>query len=197
MITRSKRKTEERSSSQGHRACFTNQAGSCACSSCTRTEEPLKLKYDKLQAMYEHLKDSHDILQNEVTHYRRFHEGIRCKLEGVSERFEEVISTFENLTTKNFHALQNSVNEMAEESSLAMAELSVGIQTELSRTDVLIHSFKSDFDKAVKELDEKIAELFDLELDIRTLPLRKNPLCRYTPHIPLRKNPLFRYTQDK
>ena len=93
------------------------------------------------------------------------------------ERFEEE-TTFEDLTTKNFHALQNSVNEMAEESSLAMAELSVGIQTELSRTDVLIHSFKFDFDKAVKELDEKIAELFDLELDIRTLPLRKNPLCK-------------------
>ena len=131
--------------------------------------------------MYEHLKDSHDKLQNEVPHYHSFHEGIRCKLEVVSERFKEVITTFEDLTTKkNFQALQNSVNEMAEESSLAMAELSVGIQTELSRTDVLIHSFKSDFDKAVKELDEKIAVLFDLELDIRTLPLRKNPLFRYT-----------------
>ena len=196
MITRSKRKTEERTSSQGHRSCFINQAVSSACSCCTRRKEPLKLKYDKLQAMYEHLRDSHDILQNEVSHYRRFHEGIRCKLEGVSERFEEVITTFEDLTTKNFHDLQNSVNEMAEESSLAMAELSVGIQTELSRTDVLIHSFKSDFDKAVKELDEKIAVLFGLELDIRTLPLRINPLCGYTPHIPLRKNPLFRYTQD-
>ena len=80
MITCSKRKAEERSSSQGHRACFTNQAGSSACSCCTRREEPLKLKYDKLQAMYEHLKDSHDILQNEVTHYRSFHESIRCKL---------------------------------------------------------------------------------------------------------------------
>ena len=77
---------------------------------------------------------------------------------------------------------------MAEESSLAMAELSVGIQTELSRTDVLINSFKSDFDKAVKELDEKIAVLFDLE---------QESLFRYTQHIPLRKNSLFRYTQDK
>ena len=130
--------------------------------------------------MYEHLKDSHDKLQNEVNLYRVFHEDIRCKLEGVSERLEEVITTFEDLTTKNCHALQNSVNEMVEESSLAMAELSAGVQTELGRTDVLIHSFKSDFDKAVIELDEKKAVLFDLELDIRTLPLRKNPLCRYT-----------------
>ena len=69
---------------------------------------------------------------------------------------------------------------MAEESSLAMAELSVGIQTTLSRTDVKIHSFKFDFDKAVKELDEKKAVLFDLELDIRTLLSRKNPLFGYT-----------------
>ena len=67
---------------------------------------------------------------------------------------------------------------MAEESSLAMAELSVGVQTTLSRTDVRIRSFKFDFDKAVKELDEKIAVLFDLELDIRTLPSRKNSLFR-------------------
>ena len=69
---------------------------------------------------------------------------------------------------------------MAEELSRATAELNVGIQTPLSRTDVKIHSFKFDFDKAVKELDEKKAVLFDLELDIRTLPLRKNPLLRYT-----------------
>ena len=73
MITRSTRKTEELSSRQGHRACFTNEAGSCAYSSCTRTEEPLKLKYDKLKAIYEHLKDSHNKVQNEVTHYRSFH----------------------------------------------------------------------------------------------------------------------------
>ena len=59
-----------------------------------------------------------------------------------------------------------------------MVELSVGNQTALSRTDVKIHSFKSDFDKTVKDLDEKIAVLFDLEQDIRTLPLRKNPLLR-------------------
>ena len=84
-------------------------------------EEPLQLKYEKLQAMHDnHLKDSHDKLQNEVTHYSSFHEDIRCKLEGVSELLEEVITTFEDLTTKNFHA-QNSANEMAEESSLAMA----------------------------------------------------------------------------
>ena len=107
-------------------------------------EEPLKLKYEKLQAMHEHLKDSHDKLQNEVTHYRSFHEDIRCELEGVSERLEKLITTFEDLTTKNFHGLQNSVNEMAEESSLVMAELSVGIQTELSRNDIKLHSFKSD-----------------------------------------------------
>ena len=99
-------------------------------------EETLKLKYEKLQAMYEHLQDSHNKLQNEVTHYRSFHEDIRCKFEGVSERLEEVITIFEDLTSKNFHALQNSVNEMAEKSSLAMAELSVGIQTDLSRVAV-------------------------------------------------------------
>ena len=69
---------------------------------------------------------------------------------------------------------------MAEESSLSIAELRVGIQTTFSRPDVKIHSFKFDFDKAVKELDEKIPGLFDLELDIRTLPLRKNPLYNYT-----------------
>ena len=83
------------------------------------------------------------------------------------------------MRTKNFHALQNSVYDMAEESSLAVPEPSVGIQTTLSRTDVKIHSFRSVFGKSVKELDEKIV-LFDLKLDIRTLPLRKNPLFRYT-----------------
>ena len=110
-------------------------------------EEPLKLKYEKLQAMYEHFKNSHDKLHNEVTYYRSFNEDIRCKF-GVSERLEEILNTFEDLTTRNFHALQNSISDMAKESSLAMAELSVGIQTTL--TEVKIHSFKSDFDKAVK-----------------------------------------------
>ena len=108
----------------------------------------------------------HTIIQNEVTHYRSFHEDIRFKLEGVSEQLEEVITTFEDLTTKNFYALQNSVKEMAEESSLAMAEVSVGIQTEFSRTDVKVHLFKSDFDKAMKELDKNIAVFLDLELEI-------------------------------
>ena len=70
------------------------------------------------------------------------------------------------------------MNNISKESFLAMAELSVGIQTALSRTDVKIHSLKSDFDKVVKEHDENIAVMFDLELDIRTLPLHKNPPLR-------------------
>ena len=51
-----------------------------------------------------HFKESHDKLLNEVTNYYNFHENIRCKLEEVLERFEEE-TTFEDLTTKNFHAL--------------------------------------------------------------------------------------------
>ena len=51
-----------------------------------------------------HLKESYDKLQNEVTNYRNLSENIRCKLEEVLERLEEE-TTFEDLTTKNLHAL--------------------------------------------------------------------------------------------
>ena len=45
------------------------------------------------------------------------------------------------------------MSEMADESPLAIMEISIGIQNTITQTDVKVTSFKFGLDKAVKELD--------------------------------------------